>query len=179
MSQSLQDGSPRDSPLFRILNLEASDSSSWQPRRRQILKFDLDVRWNKSEKWVTFQSGEGEERFGAHMDNCSRSHFVSAWFKRCRWARVLRILVIHFIQQLLAGVFWRRVAMLDKFRSLISVSSRGIQAFVRSSWSLHWSTCLGRAVGGRAAIDNRNESFLWVIKSEMVEQPRSVPMLSL
>ena len=64
---SLQDGSPRDCPLFRVVNLEALDSSPGQPRKRRILKFDLDVRWNKSEKWVTLQSG-------AHMDNCSRSH---------------------------------------------------------------------------------------------------------
>ena len=35
---------------------------------------------------------------------------------------------------------------------------------------------LGRAVGGRAAINVRNESL---IRSEMVEQPRSVPMPSL
>ena len=26
------------------------------------MKFDLDVRWNKSGQWVTLQSGEGEER---------------------------------------------------------------------------------------------------------------------
>ena len=38
------------------------------------MKFDLDVRWIQSGQWVTFQSGEGEEKFGPHMDNCSRSH---------------------------------------------------------------------------------------------------------
>ena len=38
-----------------------------------ILKFDLDVRWIQSGQWVTFQSGE-REKFGPHMDNCSRSH---------------------------------------------------------------------------------------------------------
>ena len=143
---SLQDRSKCECPLFCVLNLEASDSSPWQPRRRRILKFDFHVRWINSGQWVTFQSGEGEEKFGAHMDSCSRSHFVSAWFNRCRWARVPRILVIHFFQQLLDGIFWRRIAMLGKFRLLIWVSSKEIQAFVRGSWSLHWSTCLGRAV---------------------------------
>ena len=70
--QSLQDGSPRDCPYFCILNLEVLDSSPCQPRRRRILKFDLDVRWIQSWQWVTFQSGG--EKFGPHMDNCSRSH---------------------------------------------------------------------------------------------------------
>ena len=154
---SLQDGSTCESPLFCVLNLEASDSSPW---RRRILNFDFDVRWINSGQWVTFQSGEGEEKFEAHMDGCSRSHFVSAWFNRCRRAQVPRILVIHFFQQLLDGIFWRRIAMLGKFRLLIWVSSREIQAFLRGSWSLYWSTYLGRAVEGRAAIDIRNENFL-------------------
>ena len=38
------------------------------------MKFDLDVRWIQSGQWVTFQSGKGEEKFGPHIDNCSRSH---------------------------------------------------------------------------------------------------------
>ena len=37
-------------------------------------EFDLDVRWIQSGQWVTIQSGEGEEKFGPHIDNCSRSH---------------------------------------------------------------------------------------------------------
>ena len=37
------------------------------------MKFDFGIRWIQSGQWVTFQSGEGE-KFGPHMDNCSRSH---------------------------------------------------------------------------------------------------------
>ena len=37
------------------------------------MKFEFDIRWIQSGQWVTFQSGEGE-KFGPHMDNCSRSH---------------------------------------------------------------------------------------------------------
>ena len=111
--QSLQDGSPLDCPFFSISNLEALDSSPWQPRRRPILKFDFDVRWIQSGQLVTFQCWEGE-KFRAHMDNCSRSLFVSAWFNRCICARVSRMLVAHFFQQLLDGVFWRRIAMFGK-----------------------------------------------------------------
>ena len=48
-----------------------------------------------------------------------------------------------------------------------------------ASWSLHWSTCLGKTVGGRAAVDIRNKSFLQVIRSEIVEQLRSAPTLFL
>ena len=44
--QSLQDGSPRACPLLRELNLQASDSRPWQPRRRRILKLDQVVRWS-------------------------------------------------------------------------------------------------------------------------------------
>ena len=155
--QSLQDGSPWDCPFFRMLNLEVSDSSPWQPSRRRILKFDFDVRWIQSAQWVTFQSGEGEKKFGAHMDNCCKSHFVSARFNSCRWAWVPRILVTHFFQPLLDGVFWKRIAMLGKLRSLIWHLSRRIQAFVWGTWSLHWRTCLGKAVRGRAEIDIRKE----------------------
>ena len=45
------------------------------------MKFDFHVRWIQSGQWVTFQSRG--EKFGPHMDNCSRSYFISAWFNRC------------------------------------------------------------------------------------------------
>ena len=54
------------------ISLEVLDSCPCQPRRRRILKFDLDVRWIQSGQWVTFQSRG--EKFGPHIDNCSRSH---------------------------------------------------------------------------------------------------------
>ena len=42
------------------------------------MKFDFGIRWIQSGQWVTFQSEEGKsgegEKFGPHMDNCSRSH---------------------------------------------------------------------------------------------------------
>ena len=68
------------------------------------MKFDFDIRWIQSGEWVTLQSREGE-KFGPHMDNCSRSYFISTWFNRRGWAQVPRILVAHFFQQLLDGVF--------------------------------------------------------------------------
>ena len=37
------------------------------------MKFDFDIGWIQSGQWVTIQSREGEEKFGPHMDNCSRS----------------------------------------------------------------------------------------------------------
>ena len=58
--QSLQDGSLRVHPLWRILYLEASDSKPWHPSKRQILKLDLEVRRKCSVQCVTFQRSEGE-----------------------------------------------------------------------------------------------------------------------
>ena len=68
-----EDWLPRHCPYFRMLNLDVLDSCPWQPRRRKILKFDFHASWIQSGQWVTFQSGEGE-KFGPHMDHCSRSH---------------------------------------------------------------------------------------------------------
>ena len=67
------------------------------------MEFDFDVRGIQSGQWVTFQNREGE-KFGPHMDNCSRSYFISAWFNRCGLARVPNILVTHFSAALGWGI---------------------------------------------------------------------------
>ena len=69
------------------------------------MKSDFGIWWIQSGQWITFQS-EGE-KFGPHMDNCSRSYFISAWFNRCGVGSSSKDLSYTLFQQLLDRVFGR------------------------------------------------------------------------
>ena len=63
-----------------------------------MLKFDLDVRWTKSEQWVTFQIGE-------HTWITALGHILSLPDSAGVGELEFQAFVTHFFQQLLDGLF--------------------------------------------------------------------------
>ena len=88
--QSLHVVFPVGPPSLLTLNLAASHSNPWQPRRSCTLKFDLVVRCSISAECVTFQCGAGALGLVQHRIRGSRSLLLSASSFRlsCAWQEI-------------------------------------------------------------------------------------------